>query len=224
MRALSFVFFGYCLYLNYFPPFPSAWYLSLPSTIALLALAGAFGQMFELTKGSHPIALARVLQAGLVALAAAFFVLGCWFTVEAARELRAQQTLVENGLRRPIGEWLRANAAPGDTVFMEPLGYIGFFSGLRTYDYPGLSSPEVVEAERRVGPDFLALIRDLKPNWIVLRPSEVASIHAQDPGLLQRQYAAVRAFDHRKEVAVLKIYGLAYPAYDAAFMVFKRQF
>ena len=66
--------------------------------------------------------------------------LGCWFTVEAARELRAQQTLVENGLRRPIGEWLRANAAPGDTVFMEPLGHIGYFSGLKTYDFPGLSS------------------------------------------------------------------------------------
>jgi hypothetical protein len=224
VRALSFTFFGFCLYLNYFPPFPSAWYLSLPSTMALLALAGAWGQVFELTKRLDSLALARALRAGLVTLAAAFFVQGCWFTVEAAREMRAQQMLVENGNRRPIGEWLHANAAPGDTVFLEPLGYIGFYSGLRTYDYPGLSSPEVVDAERRVGTNLLALIRDLKPTWIVLRPAEIASIHAQDPELLQRQYKPVRTFDHRKEVAALKIYGLDYPAYDAAFMVFKRRF
>jgi hypothetical protein len=223
VRALSFVFFGFCLYLNYFPPFPSAWYLSLPSTMALLALAGALGQVFELTKRLHSIALARALQAGLVTLAGAFFVQGCWFAVEAARELRAQQILVENGVRRPIGEWLRTQAAPGDTVFLEPLGYIGFFSGLRTYDYPGLSSPEVVEAERRVGTKFLALIRELKPTWIVLRPAEIASIHAEDPALLQRQYEPVRKFDRRKEVAALKIRGLDYVIYDAAFMVFKRR-
>ena len=224
VRALSLVFFGYCVYLNFFPPFPSAWYISLPATIALLALAGALGQMLELTKEVCSVALARALRAGLMALAAAFLVQGCWFTFEAARELRAQQRLVEDGVRRPIGEWLRANAAPGDTVFMEPLGYIGFYSGLRTYDYPGLSSPEVVDAERRVGTNFRALIQDLKPNWLVLRPREITAIHAENPELLQRQYSAVCVFDHRKEIAALKIYGVDYPAYDAAFMVFKRQF
>ncbi len=223
VRALSFAFFGFCVYLNYFPPFPSAWYISLPSTMALFALGGAWGQVFALTRRLNSIALARTLRAGLVALAAVFLVQGCWFTVEAARELRAQQIQVENGVRRPIGEWLRAHAAPGDTVFMEPLGYIGYFSGLRTYDYPGLSSPEVVDAVRRVGTRFPALIRDLKPVWVVLRPTEVAAIHQEDPALLQLNYSPVCVFDRRKEVAELKIRGLDSVIYDAAFMVFKRR-
>ena len=224
VRALSLAFFGYCVYLNYFPPFPSAWYISLPAVMALLALAGAWGQVFALTKSLKSIALARTLRAALAALAAAFFVQGCWFTMASARELRAQQIQVENGVRRPIGEWLRAHAAPGDTVFMEPLGYIGYFSGLRTYDYPGLSSPEVVDAVRRVGIRFPALIRDLKPTWVVLRPTEISAIHEEDPALLQREYIPVFASDRRKEVAALKIRGYDYVIYDAAFMVFKRRF
>ena len=68
------------------------------------------------------------------------------------------------------------------------------------------------------------MIQDLKPNWLGLRPREITAIHAENPELLQRQYSAVCVFDHRKEIAALKIYGVDYPAYDAAFMVFKRQF
>jgi hypothetical protein len=57
-----------------------------------------------------------------------------WTLWQVARQVAAQQTLIEEGTRRKIGEWLHDQAAPGDTVFMEPLGYIGFFSGLKTYD------------------------------------------------------------------------------------------
>ena len=35
---------------------------------------------------------------------------------------------------------------------MECLGYIGFFSGLKTLDIPGMSSPEVVASRRKLGP------------------------------------------------------------------------
>ena len=60
-------------------------------------------------------------------------------TVCVAREAQLQQRLIEDGVRRPIGLWLRAHAAsPQDTVFLEPLGYIGYFSGLKMLDHPGL--------------------------------------------------------------------------------------
>jgi hypothetical protein len=83
-----------------------------------------------------------------------------------------QQTVVENGARHPVGAWLREHAAPGDTVFLEPLGYIGYFSRLKTYDFPGLSSPEVVAAVRGGAKSYVALIAKLRPTWIVLRPGE----------------------------------------------------
>jgi hypothetical protein len=109
-------------------------------------------------------------------------------------------------------------------VFLEPLGYIGYFSGLRTYDYPGLSSPEVVAAIRRHGTKrYAPIIRELNPNWLVLRPAEMADIHKEDPDLLRKSYAPARAFDRRRDVEQLKVYGLGYIEYDAAFMVFKRR-
>ena len=72
----------------------------------------------------------------------------------AARLAHVQQRLIEDGVRRPIGLWLRAHAAsPRDTVLLEPLGYIGYFSGLKMYDFPGLCSKEMVAVRRRLGPD-----------------------------------------------------------------------
>jgi hypothetical protein len=222
-RALSLTYFGLCVYLNYFPPFPAAWYLSLPSTVALFALACALSQLFDLTRGVSAPRYRYALQALVVLPAAGFILQGGWFTFQAARQLKAQQTLIENGLRRPIGEWLRDNAAPGDTVFLEPLGYIGFFSGLRTYDFPGLSSPEMVDAIRRLGPKYPPLIRDLKPTWLALRPVEIARVQKEDPGLLQTEYAPVRTFDASREVSALTVQGLSYIANDQTFVVFRRR-
>lgn len=223
-RALSLTYLGLCVYLNYFPPFPFAWYLTLPAAVALLVLALACNQLLAAARQAASPRWRGALQALVLLPMVAFAATGGWYTWEAARQLKAQQAIIENGIRRPIGEWLRANAAPGDTVFLEPLGYIGFFSGLRTYDYPGLSSPEMVAAIRRHGTKrYAPLIRELNPGWLVLRPAEMADIHKEDPELLRTVYAPAKAFDRRRDVAQLKVHGLGYIEYDAAFMVFKRR-
>jgi hypothetical protein len=223
-RALSLTYLGLCVYLNYFPPFPFAWYLTLPAVVALVVLALACNQLLALVGNTAPPRWRVALSAAVILPMLAFAATGGWYTWHAAHQLKAQQAIIENGVRRPIGEWLRANAAPGDTVFLEPLGYIGYFSGLRTYDYPGLSSPEVVAAIRRHGTKrYAPIIRELNPNWLVLRPAEMADIHKEDPDLLRKSYAPARAFDRRRDVEQLKVYGLGYIEYDAAFMVFKRR-
>ena len=79
---------------------------------------------------------------------------------------------------------------PTDTVFLEPLGYIGFYSNLKMLDYPGLSSPEVVAARRRASArDYPGcwpeLIIDLSPTWLVLRSYEAKAINEHTPELLQ---------------------------------------
>jgi hypothetical protein len=222
-RALSLTYLGLCVYLNYFPPFPFAWYLTLPSTVALLVLACTFSQLLARARAAAP-RWRGALQAAVLLPMVGFAAIGGWYTWHAAHQLKAQQAIIENGVRRPIGEWLRANAAAGDTVFLEPLGYIGYFSGLRTYDYPGLSSPEMVAAVRRHGTKrYAPLIRELNPGWLVLRPAEMADIHKEDPDLLRKLYAPAKAFDRRRDVEQLKVYGLGYLEYDAAFMVFKRR-
>ena len=88
-------------------------------------------------------------------------------------EMRVQQRVIEDDGRKIIGEWLRANAAPGDRIFLEPLGYVGYYSHLKAYDYPGLTSREVVTAIREGATTYPELIAQLKPDWLILRPLEI---------------------------------------------------
>ena len=47
-------------------------------------------------------------------------------------EMRVQQRLIEYQVRKDIGVWLHDHAGRKDTVFLEPLGYIGYYSGLKS--------------------------------------------------------------------------------------------
>ena len=93
-------------------------------------------------------------------------------------QMQAQQEIIENGNRKKIGLWLNKNIALDDTVFLESLGYIGYFSNAKMLDWPGLASPEVVYANKsknnRMSTDesrYINIIKKLKPSWIVIRPN-----------------------------------------------------
>src|SRR5262249_39303564 len=138
--------------------------------------------------------------------------------------MKLHQAIIENGTRREIGLWLREHAAPSDTVLLEPLGYIGYFSGLKTYDVPGLSSREVVELERRWGRrPWGTLAAELRPEWLVVRPYEIAAIAQTHPHLLNEQYVRAHEFDVRDRIAHLSIYGREYLYVDSVFIVFHRR-
>jgi hypothetical protein len=86
--------------------------------------------------------------------------------------------------------------AQGEAVYLEPLGYIGYFSQCRMLDWPGLVSPEVVAVRRKLsiktGYTWLEVARALKPAWIVARRKEAEAM--QNSGLL-RDYELERIFD-----------------------------
>lgn len=212
-RVASFAFFGAHVYLSYFPYFPFPWYVPSTTLLALLSLGGVWSQ---------GMAARRSAVKGVVLAGAGLMTIGGgWLTWEVARQVAAQQRIVEDGTRRKIGEWLKANAAPGDTVFMEPLGYIGYFSGLETFDYPGMSSRKMVEARKAVGEEWGRLIFELQPRWVVLRPFEVERIERAKPGLLSEHYAVAREFDRMAEVTALTVRGRPYLEHDARFTVFR---
>lgn len=213
VRVASFAFFGAHVYLSYFPYFPFPWYLPSTTFLAILCLGGVAAQLTEKVRGAG---MWGVPCAALVLTGAS-----TWLTWEVARQVRAQQRIVEDGTRRAIGEWLKAEAAAGDTVFMEPLGYIGFFSRLKTFDYPGMSSREMVQARKAVGEEWGRLIFELQPRWLVLRPFEVERIERAKPGMLGEHYAVAREFDRRAEVEKLSVRGRPYLEHDARFTVFR---
>lgn len=114
------------------------------------------------------------------------------------RELayRTWQQSYEDGLRRRLGEWLRANTPADATVATEAIGYQGYYSGRRIFDLGGLVSPEVVSIARESSGSaaiFHEVLRRMQPDFLVLRSMEVDRNHSFHGGPLfetpaQRDY------------------------------------
>ena len=219
-KAASFTLLGSHFYLSYFTlQFP--WYFCLPALLGFVTLSGLLAQAISATR-KIPHRTVEVLKFFFVVVSLAVVLGGAWLTMQSAKQLKLQQAIIENGTRREIGLWLREHAAPSDTVLLEPLGYIGYFSGLKTYNVPGLTSREVVEVERRFGVVWGAIAAELHPEWLVLRPQEIDSITRSHPRLLEEQYERTREFNVTDQVASLAIYGRDYLDLDSIFTVFRR--
>jgi hypothetical protein len=118
---------------------------------------------------------------------------------------------------------LRAHAAsPHDTVFLEPLGYIGYFSGLKMLDYPGLSSKEMVDVRRRLGPEREnEAYLELKPDWLVLRPDEAVGNKLIDSSRLTEFYDLVAVMDVSDQINAIRwLPGRINLQQDQKFLVF----
>ena len=226
-RAASFAFMLSHFYLSSIAAYPAPWYVPTSATLAVFVFAHIAQHGLDLArslklkgcKGS------RLVTAGVQGLAAAVLSATLLLLLCSAYQMRAQQQLVEEGNRKPIGLWLRRHAAsPSDTVYLEPLGYIGFFSQLKMLDSPGLCAPEVVAIEKRLGSTSgIDVIPELQPDWLVLRPAETDGIHAASPRLLTKAYSAVQFFDVSERLAAYRwLPGRGYLRYDEKFIVFKR--
>jgi len=225
-RISSFACFGAHVYLSYFPYFPFPWYLPSTTFLAILTLGSLLAQTLNAAghwQAAEP-AVTRPRQLAGFAVVIALLLLAAegWTTWQTAQQFRLQQKYIEDGNRRKIGEWLHAQAQPGDTVFMEPLGYIGFFSGLKTYDWPGMSSREMVAARQKVGVEWTALIEELTPNWLVLRPHEIERLNAAAPDLLVSYYTVAREFSVADQIGGVDVMGRRYLEHDARFTVYHR--
>lgn len=216
VRVASLGYFFSVCYLSFVPYFPFPWYLPSPALLAFVAIAGLFAQLWTLKPA--PLRWALATAASLMLVGAVVLTLG------SARQARAQQRYIEDGNRRVIGEWLRANAQPGDSVFMEPLGYIGYFSGLKTYDWPGMSSREVTEACRLVGTHWGSLILYLQPTWLVLRGSGEGDLDHISPALASLSYDRVRDFNRLPEVEKLDVPGRNLLKFDSHFVLYRRRY
>ncbi len=222
-KAVSLSFLGACLYLAYFPPFYYPWYLCLPALLGFIAIGGLLAQLLDAVGRLKRPVFSKLLRGGLAVLGLALIGLNLWLTFASAQQLKFRQEVIETGSRRKIGEWLRVHASPHDTVFLEPLGYVGYFSGLKTYDHPGLSSREVVNSIHRLGPgNWAALITDLHPDWLVLRPNEIFDIRKAQPQLLKDTYEPVQIFGVRDQLLKSTVRGKASLNYDNFFAVYRK--
>jgi len=218
-RSASFAFFLMSFYLAYlwrncgilFP-----WYLPATAFLGLVVLARGPAMLLELNwaNAESRRALRSLLSLGLVGVFLGVYVLG---TIQ----LTSQQALVEEKVRKQIGLWFAEHMEPGQTIHLEPIGYIGFYSNAKLYDWPGLTSLEMVESRKRNNNDRAAVINDLQPDWLVLRPGEYKQLFA-DPQF-RAGYTFVKEFSSIEELDALGwVPGKGYHYTDARFAIFQR--
>ncbi len=233
-RVTSLAFAAGHVYLMYFASFHYPWYLPPITLLGFATIAFLTGQALEAAEawketksGANFIAVRRRCLIATLWIPLG----GLLLSLGAACQLRWQQQLIELGQRRNIGLWLREHANPGrDRVFLEPLGYIGFYSGLKMLDYPGLSSSEVIDARRKIlalHPErtdragWADLIFRLRPDWLVLRPFEADKIRQRDSRLLGDYYRKEKTFDVSGQIRAIKFLpGRPYLLYDENFEIY----
>ncbi len=231
LRLFSLIFFLGNFYLTSVIESPQyAWYLPTVAVFGYLTIGLMFDQIVCWTgrraETPHAYQWPGLSPGSLRALAYLLMASQLFITLGAARQMRLQQEIIENGLRREIGLWLRHHArTPHDTVMLEPLGYIGYYSGLDMLDFPGLGSKKMVETLKRLGPSrkneaFL----ELKPDWLVLRPHEIAFQIFVQQGPLLENYDQVQIFDTSAKIRDLEwLPGKPYLQFDQTFLIFHRK-
>lgn len=136
---------------------------------------------------------------------------------------RNVQKYLEDGLRKPIGLYLGSVTSPLQTIGCESLGYFGYYSRRKVFDYPGLANPEVVQFERR-NPDkrnLIDMLNHFRPDYLVLRPFEYFGGLSRGNLWLRTDYEVVRD-DHVPSGA---IQALLFPSQniDLEFLVLRRK-
>lgn len=221
-RVASFAFFIAHLYLGFLASFHFPWYLPTPAMLGLIVIAALAQTVRDALARIHSASVALGLLATLTGGLVASLLFSAHFAWDCARQMAAAQRWIEDGNRKQIGLYLREHAKAQDSVLLEPLGYIGYFSQLKTFDYPGLSSSEMVAARKKVGSNWAALINFLQPTWLVLRDYQLDSLVNSDAGIVHYRYTLEKVFDVSEEVKKLNIPGRKYLEFDQRFSLYRR--
>jgi hypothetical protein len=215
-RMASLCFALLCLY-NAFVPVIFPWYMPPVSMLGGVVVAQAGSSLANAIGRYLPIG--RVLVTGFLGLVLVGMA-DLWFLT--AQEIRVQQRVIEDEHRQQIGLWLKEKVRPGELVFLEPLGYIGYFSGARVADFPGLLSPDVVRLRKEKGFDFEHLIPELRPDWVVTRP--VSAMIMLNDSALRENYQVERVFDVQPKLAGYPLLpGREFLVHDAVYIVFRKK-
>jgi hypothetical protein len=233
-RLAAFAHLAGQFYLAALVRYPVPWYLPHVAFLCMVVLVLGFGQWLALAARwrddplSGKTGAGRWLSRAGWAVAAAVVLGTASLTVAMGRQAWLEMNIIEQGVRGAIGKWLHAEAkSRHETVFLEPLGFIGFHSGLKMLDYPGLGSPEVVAARRRAPdhsyPSCLSdLILILRPDWLVLRPFELAELNRRYPVALGELYDRVKVFDVTRRIQEARFVTIrSYLEFNGTFEVYR---
>ncbi len=165
LRPLAAYFFLYCTLFAISGGMIFPWYLT-PATFSHDIILATGTAILILKIGER--AGAKVGTISLVAML--IVIVGMNITILRGRldEYRQLQG-IEDELRTEVGIWLKDTVQPGESVFLEPIGYIGYYAGpdVRIIDEIGIVSPPII-SHRKTGEGwYIRAIQDLNPDYIV---------------------------------------------------------
>jgi hypothetical protein len=180
----------YASYYMFLMRFVFSWY-TVPLAAATI-LGSAIG-LNSILAGSVLCRLRMPLAYALALLYVGSFIAVTLLTFRGERNV---QRYVENGNRKQIGLYFAKVSTPQQTIGLEPLGYVGYYSRRRIYDYPGLCNREVVRyiREHPQNRNLTDMLGFFRPDFIVLRPYEYKSALAKGHEWLKTDYTLIRDF------------------------------
>ncbi len=172
-------FVVYCLALGFSGVMIFRWYL-IPAVFAsyILVAIAATRLMDMIPRISSTQKLIAVSLTALMIL-----VVNTTLLQKRIESLRELQQFEEN-VRKEIGLWLKANAVKGSVIFLEPLGYIGYYAGtgLVLKDEIGLVAPEVLQYRTRGDGWYVLCLQALQPDYIVQYAQAIADNASEGNG------------------------------------------
>ncbi len=135
----------------------------------------------------------------VAAVIVAFAVVGLLSGALRAADFRQTQRIRHVGSLKAMGSWLKENSNSSATVQLEPLGYVGYYSGRWIYDEVGIVTPRVVALKRRGLREQGDYVEDLKPDFVVVHCDdamrELQSNSNPELSQLFGEYERVAEFD-----------------------------
>ncbi len=131
------------------------WYMAAP--LLGLSLAASVG-------------LPTITRGIAIRAATAVFVLGAWWL---GLQLYYGPSTAEYNNFAVVSGFISGHCAAGESILLEPIGIIGYFTDLRIIDEVGIVSPDVLR-RRVAGSGWYAdVVGRTRPDWIVVRREEL---------------------------------------------------
>ena len=110
----------------------------------------------------------------------------------------------EMGFRASVGKYIASIAKPGDSLFLEPAGYIPYYARLKTIDEVGLTSAAVLKFKRSHPENWwIQAVKSNRPTFLVQRDHilenktyQGATLESADADWLWENYGIVKTFTY----------------------------
>lgn len=217
--ALALFILVYFVYYAFLTPIIYNWYTIPLAAVGMLLFAYGIHKTIE-------VFINRRFQRHFLVLLTATYLISIVIVLPNDFKTDRQiQLYIENDVRKEMGLYLSTVMEKDESVGLECLGYIGYYSRRTVYDYPGLCNRRVVEYLQTLPPSARSLfimLEHFKPDYLVLRPVEYSIFQeggGVDPWVL-RDYRVLRWFN--ADLAKTKdIYGIEHNI-DLSFVVLKK--